>query len=66
MTDTIENTLKIKCNQEGCTQDAVYQYTWPGQKEAGICEEHSKKLQAIADAMGFYIQLKPIFEKAND
>ena len=40
-----------------CGQDAAYRYTWPGHNEAFICERHSEKLRAIADAMGLPLQL---------
>ena len=43
-----------------CEQQAAYRYTWPGHDESYICEEHSKKLLAVAGAMGMYIQLIPL------
>ena len=43
-----------------CGQDAIYRYTWPGRDEAFICEKHSKKLRAVADAMGLHLQLIPV------
>lgn len=45
-----------------CDNDAAYRFTWPGQDESVVCEQHSKKLIGIANAMGFYIQLKPLEE----
>ena len=44
-----------------CTNKAAYRFTWPGRDESFICEEHSKKLQAISNAMGMCVQLIPIF-----
>jgi hypothetical protein len=40
-----------------CGKDAAYRYTWPGRDESFICEEHSAKLRAVADAMGLHLQL---------
>lgn len=50
------------CNQMGCAAPAVYRFTWPGKDEAGICEEHSRKLKSVADAIGCYVQLIPLTE----
>jgi hypothetical protein len=47
---------KLKCNQKDCVHDAVYRYTWPGHDEAGICELHRAKAQAIANAIGMHLQ----------
>ena len=43
-----------------CNDKAAYRYTWAGQNEAFICEKHSHKLTAVAQAIGYYIQLIPI------
>ena len=40
-----------------CNEKAKYRYTWPGRNESFICEEHSHKLMAVADAMGLPLQL---------
>lgn len=45
-----------------CDNKAQYRYTWPGQDESFICEEHSKKLRAVAQAMSFHLQLIPFPE----
>lgn len=50
----------MKCNQAGCEKQATYRFTWPGNDEAGICEQHSAKLRGIAQSMGLYIQLIPL------
>ena len=50
----------MKCNQKTCDKDAVDRFTWPGEDEAGACEEHSKVLANIAEAMGLSLQLIPI------
>jgi len=47
----------MKCNQSNCDKNATYLFTWPNENQKGICEECSKKLKAIANAMGLYIQL---------
>lgn len=43
-----------------CDNEAKYRYTWPGRNESLICEEHVEKLRAVANAMGFYIQIVPL------
>lgn len=48
------------CNQHGCFNSAFYRFTWPGKDEQFICTEHVSKLQAIADALGMHIQIRPI------
>lgn len=40
-----------------CENAAAYRYTWPGRDEAFVCEGHSHKLRAVADAMGLHLQL---------
>ena len=50
----------MKCSQEDCEEDAAYRFTWPGQPEAGICNQHVHQLKATAEAMGFYLQLLPV------
>ena len=45
------------CNQHGCDLPAAFRFTWPGNDEAGICEEHAPKLRGVADAMGLGLQL---------
>jgi len=39
-----------------CSKIAVYRFTWPGQDESYICEEHEPQLKGIANAMGFHCQ----------
>lgn len=43
-----------------CNEPAAFRYTWPGRDEATICSVHSEKLRAIAEAMGFPLQLIPV------
>ena len=43
-----------------CPNLAAYRYTWAGQDESVICEEHEKQLKGIADAMGYHCQTIPI------
>jgi hypothetical protein len=45
------------CDQHGCTERAVYRYTWPGQGESFVCEEHSAKLREVASAIGLALEL---------
>lgn len=50
----------MKCNQEGCENEAAYRFTWPGQDEAGVCETHAENLRSIADAEGLYLGLQSL------
>ena len=50
----------MKCNQANCPNDGAYRFTWPGQKEAHICEEHVAKLRGVANAMGLPLQIIPL------
>jgi hypothetical protein len=52
----------MKCNQKDCENDADHKFTWPGRDAAGICCEHLPKLIAIANALGFYLQILPLLE----
>ena len=51
---------KQKIGAGECPNEAAYKYTWPGQDESVICEEHVGKLRGIALAMGLYIQVRPL------
>ena len=50
-----------------CKNAAKYHYTWPGRGRALICEEHSIKLLAVANAMGVapFVHLTPLKIKPN-
>lgn len=50
------------CNQVGCDKPAAYRFTWPGRAEAGICFTHVLQLVGAAEALGFQLQLIPLFE----
>lgn len=54
-----------KCNQATCEQAPVYWFTWPGQRGAHICEEHARKAQAVAEALGCFVEFIPL-EQAVD
>ena len=50
----------MKCNQKNCENEGAYRFTWPGQDEEHICEEHAPKLRAVANAIGLHVQIIPI------
>jgi hypothetical protein len=50
----------MKCNQQGCQNEAAFRFTWPGSDEAGICAQHAPKLDAVAQAMGLHLQVIPL------
>ena len=47
-------------NESLCGDPAAYRYTWPGRDESYVCQKHSSKLVAVAEAMGLYLQLMPV------
>ena len=49
-----------------CENLATHRYTWPGNDEQLICDEHLPKLQAVANCMGFYLQVIPLSEADRD
>lgn len=49
-----------------CEKKAAYRYTWPGKDEAEICEDCSKRLVRIADAMGLHLQLIPLDDSSDE
>lgn len=46
-----------------CENSAKYRYTWTGRDEALICDVHVGKLQAVANAIGLYLQIIPLSEE---
>ena len=50
----------MKCNQKTCENEAAYRFTWPGNDEAGICEEHVGRLRDVSEAMGLHLQIIPL------
>jgi len=48
-----------------CGNKADFRYTWPGRCEEGACTEHSVGLIAIANALGFFLQLIPVSENED-
>ncbi len=60
----------MDCNQQGCKCPAAYRFTWPGDDEVGVCEDHAPKMRTIANAIGLHLQLIPILPataaKEND
>lgn len=46
-----------------CDNPARYRYTWPGNDESVICQDHVSKLRGVAEAMGLHLQIIPIPEE---
>lgn len=44
----------------GCTQPAMYRFTWPGKDENYICLIHALKLIDVAKSIGLHVQLIPL------
>lgn len=45
---------------KNCVNMPEFRYTWPSSKEAYCCQQHATQIEAIASAMGFYVQLIPL------
>lgn len=45
-----------------CGERAVVRYTWAGNGESYCCIEHAKEIKALADAIGYYVQMIPILD----
>lgn len=43
-----------------CGTPASYRFTWPGHDEKFICEQHSRFLVRVAEAIGLSLQLIPL------
>jgi hypothetical protein len=43
-----------------CENKAAFRFTWAGRDESFICQMHSGKLRAVAEAIGYGLQLIPI------
>ena len=43
--------------QTTCNNPAGYRFTWPGNDESFICEDHVDKLRGVADAMSLPLQI---------
>jgi hypothetical protein len=39
-----------------CDKVASHRFTWPGNDEAFICENHQRQLKRVADTMGLHLQ----------
>ena len=48
-----------------CSNPCMFRYTWPGRDESHVCLEHSRKLLAVATALGMYLQLIPFERTAS-
>ena len=46
-------------SEKECENKAAYRFTWPGNDESYICEDHSTKLKGVAAAIGLHLQLVP-------
>jgi hypothetical protein len=43
-------------NEKTCDKPATHRFTWPGNDESFICEDHLPKLKAVAQALGLHLQ----------
>lgn len=44
-------------NKNECQNKSAYRFTWPGRDESFICTEHVGHLKAVANAMGWPLQI---------
>lgn len=49
--------------KQQCQNPGTHKYTWPGRDEAYVCDIHLPQLRAVANAIGLYIQIRPIPEE---
>ena len=52
--------MPIKKKNSTCCNPARYRFTWPGNDESFICEEHAGQLRAVASAIGLHLQIIPL------
>lgn len=50
----------MKCNQKNCENEAAFKFTWPGKDEAGICANCLPMVRNLANAIGMYLQIRPL------
>ena len=43
-----------------CNNPAGLRYTWAGKDEARCCVEHAAQIGAVANAIGYYVQMIPL------
>lgn len=53
-------------NDERCGKPAVRRYTWPGNDESFICQDHLPKLLGVVNAMGMHLQLIELPDDTED
>ncbi len=49
-----------------CDKPAVFHYTWAGKDESFCCHNHAAQIQAVAQAMGYYVQFIPLDNNENE
>ena len=49
-----------------CDKPATHRFTWPGYDESFICKEHLPKLEAVAAALGLYLQIVELSEDSKE
>jgi hypothetical protein len=55
----------MKCDQNGCDEDATSYVIWVDGKQVKGCDDHSHKLQRIAAFLGSVVPLYPIIEESK-
>lgn len=58
--DEMSDKKIIQCCQKGCEYQVVARFTWPGQDESYVCNEHEQKLISVARAIGLHLQVIPL------
>src|SRR5215831_17203381 len=48
---------RMKCAERGCSNEAIYRFTWPGSPQQNGCAKHAEHAASIARAMGFDLEL---------
>ena len=53
------------CGQELCMKKATHAMYWPGAGRSLLCDEHKRRAEWIAEAMGFELHVEPLNEERS-
>lgn len=56
----IDGTMQFPCGQKDCHELATCRFAWPGKDESLACEAHGQRAKGVAQAMGMYLQVRPL------
>jgi len=59
----VDDVGGFRCLQDGCRRAATHSFFWPSADEPSTryaCEEHAKKAEQLAPALGFSADVRPL------